>query len=189
MRREQGRRGGELQLFQQKVYAHRRGEGPPRFCARTDTASNQCHCQEYASAAGDTPAPANLQEGGGNANGVSRRPRLCPAPAAPRPRADVAAGQAPPLWGREHAGGPRPSPAPGSREKELAPLPVPRPFPRPHVRKSRPSPTGGWGGERGRGKLCETTVPRLPRVARERNVGGLPVRGLTTLPHSARPRT
>lgn len=87
------RREGEKknpQLFQQKVCAQRRGEGPPRFCARIDTASNQCHCQEYASAAGDTAAPANLQEGGGMQ--MASRVVLDSAQhPLPRLRADVAA--------------------------------------------------------------------------------------------------
>lgn len=109
--------------------AHRKGEGPPRFCARTDTTSNQCHCQEYASVAGDTPAPANLQEGGSNANGVSHRPRLCTASAAAAPSRRLS-GASDTTLGTEYAGGPRPAPAPGSgsREEELPPQPVPGPF-------------------------------------------------------------
>lgn len=66
-------------------------------------------------------------------------------------------GQAPPLWGRKHAGGPHPSPGSGFREKELAPLQVLRPFPCPYLRKELPFPDGG--AER-RGKLYKTTVPR-----------------------------
>lgn len=93
-----------------------------------------------------------------------------------RLRADVAACQAPPPWSRKHAA--RPSLAPESQEKDLTLLPFPRPFSRPTSGRAA-LPRQGWGG---RGKLWETTVPRLPRVAPERNEGGFPVRGLATFP-------
>lgn len=58
--------GGTHNFPTRKVcVANRSDEGSPRFHARSGTASNQCHCQKYASAEGDTPAPFNLLGGGG----------------------------------------------------------------------------------------------------------------------------
>lgn len=66
------------QLFPQKVEARGRGEGQPRFWARSDTASNQCHSPEPASAEGDTPAHLPEGEGVQMASRVGPRlPRSC----------------------------------------------------------------------------------------------------------------
>lgn len=134
--------GNNPQLFQQKVYAHRRGEGPPDSVhVPTQHLISVTARNTLPRRATPRPPPTCRREGG-----MQMASRVVPDSAQlplPRLRADVAAGQASPLWGREQAGGPRLSPATWSRENELAPLPGPRPFPRPHRRKSCPSPMGG----------------------------------------------
>lgn len=59
--RRKGRAGEPTTFPPEKSVANRSDEGPPRFRARSGTASNQCHCQKYASAEGDTPALVNLR--------------------------------------------------------------------------------------------------------------------------------
>lgn len=119
-------------------------------------------------------------------------PDSAPLPLA-RLGADVAAGQAPSLWGHEHAGSPRPSPATWSRERELATTPrseVIPPLPPPPEEPPFSVGGAGWGRDGGRGRTTlrgHGSAPFPRGVGEERGRVSRPRPGHTL--HFSRPRT